>query len=110
MMNVQNVGGMHTPVVQKIALSLANNQHVQFLATDSVNITNSILTGGLYSLHSPLNFKISDLIGTSINQPYRAIAVVDYRARVERVNKEFEGITEKVDNYNLSFPVEMSPV
>lgn len=44
----------------------------------------------------------------TIDNTFVAEAIVDYRARVNRVQKEFKPVIPSVDKYELRFPVEIS--
>lgn len=57
-----------------------------------------------------MRFQFRDYTKLTVDDVFKAKASVDYRARLERVNKEFSKIAEQNDFYELRYPVEMSPV
>lgn len=94
LMDILNFGGMPTPVHQQVVLSLSDNQWVRFNPIDAVNIPHSVHPNGHYLLSRPLEFAIKDFTGTAVDRVFFEKANVDYRARVERVNKEFKAVAK----------------
>ncbi|KAL4503904.1 hypothetical protein ABPG72_022534 [Tetrahymena utriculariae] len=111
-MKVLNNGGMHTPIAQNVGLYLESNQWISFNRMNTVYFDKSLKVYEVFEITklNPLRFKINDYTQPAIDTTFKSTAVVDYRAVVERVNKEFKTVADKKDNYTVMFPVEISPV
>ncbi|KAL4473575.1 hypothetical protein ABPG74_022439 [Tetrahymena malaccensis] len=111
-MQFSNNGGMHTPIAQRIGLYLQSNEWIIFNSWNTVYIDKSLQINQAFQItqQNPLIFQIKDNIYPTIDTTFKSNAVVDYRASVERVNKEFKSVADRIDNYTIRFPVEISPI
>ncbi|KAL4453939.1 hypothetical protein ABPG74_003822 [Tetrahymena malaccensis] len=109
-MSFANNGGMPTPTHQRIQLSLVSNQYFTFNESDSVFIAQSINSGQVYQLQSPLRFQINEQLQPSIDSVFNVITNLNYRATVERVNKSFQNVSKYMTQYQIRYPVELSEI
>ncbi|KAL4497823.1 hypothetical protein ABPG72_000578 [Tetrahymena utriculariae] len=109
-MSFVNNGGMSTPTHQRIKLSLVNNQYITFKESDSVYIAQSINSGQMYNLQSPLKFQINEQLQPAIDSVFRVTTNLNYKATVERVNKSFQNVSKYATQYHVRYPVELSEI
>jgi len=105
-----NDGRMPTPL-QKIKVYLANTRWIRFSDVDALYITKSInnaLRGkNTFTCQKSLNFTVK-VPPPVVNKIFQKVALIDFRAKLDRVNQPFQEVAKKKVRLNIRYPVEMS--
>lgn len=71
--------------------------------------TNGSIPGGQsWQTDKPMKFQIYQNKQPAVDSRFGVTAVLDYRAKVTRVEKEFETVKKQTDNLFVRYPVEIS--
>ncbi len=103
-----NCGGMPSPIHQKMRVYLKSNQWVGFNREDDfIYIPKSLVPGETYRMEN-LRFTVTEVHQPTVGKRLREVGGLDYRALVERVNKDLPGLRAQVDPFVVQYPVFIS--
>ncbi len=104
---VANTGGMPTPL-RDIEFSLVPSEEFYGKNT-TIRLpgTDQIAPQATRTLQTPFSFQIKEQETVS-EEPYYRQAALTYRAVLPRINRSFSSIDQKVDQYSIRYPVQIS--
>ena len=110
-LTLTNIGGMPTPQFQSTSVYLADNAWIQF-NPDQLTVDRTLDPQQTITFEKPLRFTVKPA-GKQIpvvDATFRAKGIVDFRATLSRINKDFQTVTDQVATIDIRYPAEMSMV
>ena len=106
---VRNNGGMDLPRAQVTRVILKTNRYLSFDLNSTIFLPRGLAAGREFTPSDPLQFRIHDF-STSIGEPLNIKTSADFRATVERVERHFPQVEQKVQPFVVQYPAQMEKI